>query len=101
MPKTDTVKQHIKPPMSFQRKQNRNGETKEHRPARKMNALNSLTGLTNHSDTQSSQKMCLQRSRTGVCIFSWHMAHISPAAFTCVKSFTGKQSYTVYTTELT
>lgn len=35
-----------------------------------------------HSDTQSSQKMCLQRSDIGACIFSWQIAHISPAART-------------------
>ena len=36
-----------------------------------------------HSETQSSQKICLQRRRTGTCIFSWQMAHISPAAIAC------------------
>lgn len=39
---------------------------------------------THHSETQSSQNMCLQRRRIGVCIFSWQMAHRSPAAFTCI-----------------
>jgi hypothetical protein len=37
-----------------------------------------------HSDTQSSQKTCLQRSEIGACIFSWQIAHISPAASTCI-----------------
>jgi len=37
-----------------------------------------------HSDTQSSQKTCLQRSEIGACIFSWQIAHISPAASTCM-----------------
>lgn len=41
------------------------------------------TKTTHHSETQSSQNMCLQRRRIGVCIFSWQMAHRSPAAFTC------------------
>lgn len=40
------------------------------------------TSGTYHSDTQSSQKMCLQRSAIGACIFSWHIAHMSPAAST-------------------
>lgn len=43
------------------------------------------TGRTYHSDTQSSQKMCLQRSEIGACIFSWQIAHMSPAASTWVR----------------
>lgn len=38
-----------------------------------------------HSDTQSSQNMCLQRSKIGACIFSWHIAQRSPAALTCIR----------------
>ena len=33
-----------------------------------------------HSETQSSQRTCLQRKRMGACIFSWRIAHISLAA---------------------
>jgi len=40
---------------------------------------------TDHSDTQSSQKMCLQRNSIGACIFSWQIAQWSPAAFTCIE----------------
>lgn len=40
---------------------------------------------TDHSDTQSSQKMCLQRNSIGACIFSWQIAQRSPAAFTCIE----------------
>ena len=35
-----------------------------------------------HSETQSSQKICLQRNRIGEWIFSWQIAQRSPAAFT-------------------
>lgn len=38
--------------------------------------------ITYHSDTQSSQNICLQRSKIGVCIFSWQIAQRSPAALT-------------------
>ena len=54
---------------------------------------------THHSETQSSQNMCLQRSRIGACIFSWQIAHISPAAETYIND---KLSSTIdHTLEIT
>lgn len=41
-----------------------------------------------HSETQSSQKICLQWSKIGACIFSWQMAQRSPAASTYNSSIT-------------
>lgn len=40
---------------------------------------------TNHSETQSSQNMCLHRNKIGACIFSWHIAQRSPAAVTYMR----------------